>query len=777
MSPARVRRRTVLWMGIGAVGALVVGWGAVPPRQRIRHGLFDDLPDERAGRTFTPNAWVRLAEDESITLFMPRAEMGQGVHTGLVMLLAEELDVRPSSIRIAPAPIDPVYNNLAVATDGLPFHPDDSGVVRRTAEHLTAKVVRHLGVMVTGGSTSLRDAWAPLREAGALARASLLAEAARQWQLELDSLQVHDGIIQAPSGRQASYGAILRVAREQDRRIPIAREARPKPRAAWRVIGTPVPRHEALAKVSGAPIFAADLHEEGMLYASLAVAPHRDAALDEAARRALTHSPVLDQPGIVALVDVPGLHGASPLVAIVADRRYRAERAREALELPWQLGSTRRIDDAVVERTLEEALQREVGTRYRDVGDAPSRLQSDVVRADYAVPYLAHAPMEPLCCAAKFIPGAGGRAAKAQLWAGVQIQDVAHRVAAQAFGIDEADLEFIPMQIGGAFGRRLDADFVAQSAAVARAVPGRLVQVLWRREDDMRQDYFRPAARARLLGRLDAAGRIEAWSAHSASQSIVAQAFPRVFGVPAAGPDKTTVEGAFDQAYEIPHHLVMHSNVDLPIAVGFWRSVGHSQQAFFTESFMDELALAAGRDPLEFRLAHLANHPRHRAVLELAASKAQWGVPIAPTADGSARARGIALNASFGSIVAQVVEVSKDGEGRPRVHRVVVAIDCGTAINPRLIAQQMEGGVIFALSAALYGRIGFTDGRAREGNFDSYPILRLAQSPVIETWIVPSQAPPGGVGEPAVPPLAPALANAWTALTGKRPRKLPLIGA
>lgn len=786
-APRGVRRRTVLWWGAGAVGALVVGWGALPPRQRIRHARFEELPDEQSGRTFTPNAWVRIAEDGTITLFMPRAEMGQGIHTGLIMLLAEELDVLPDAISLAPAPIDTVYNNLLVATDGLPFHPDDDGALRRTAEHLTAKVVRHLGVMVTGGSSSLRDAWEPVREAGALARASLLAEAARQWNLEPSSLQVREGRITAPSGKNASYGEIVRAAREAGRRLSAVREAVPKTRDAWRVIGTPIRRHEARDKVSGAPIFAADVHEPGMLYAALAIAPRREATLDAASRESLLNSPLRQRPGIVALVAIAGLHGAAPLVAVVADRRHRAERAREALELVWTLDETKAIDDAAIDRALGDALRADDGTRYRNVGDARARLASNptpadatagrLVSAQYAVPYLAHAPMEPLCCAAKFIPAAADRPARAQVWAGVQIRDVAHAAAARAFGVEEADLEFFPMQIGGAFGRRLDSDFVAQAAAIAREVPNRLVQVLWRREDDLRQDYFRPAARAALAARLDASGRIDAWSAHSAGQSIVVQAFPRVFGVPAGGPDKTTAEGAFDQAYEIPNHLVRHTTVDLPIAVGFWRSVGHSQQAFFTECFMDELALAAARDPLEFRLAHLANHPRHRAVLELAAAKAGWGSPLAPSAEGAPRARGLALNASFGSIVAQVVEVSADAAGRPRIHRVVVAIDCGTAVNPMLITQQMEGSVIFALSAALYGRIGFTGGVAREGNFDTYPVLRLAETPAIETWIVPSEAPPGGVGEPGVPPLAPALANAWAALTGRRPRKLPLVGA
>ena len=359
----------------------------------------------------------------------------------------------------------------------------------------------------------------------------------------------------------------------------------------------------------------------------------------------------------------------------------------------------------------------------------------------------------------------------------MQIPDVARSAAAKVFELDAEQVALESLYLGGAFGRRLEADFIAQAAAIAKVVPGRLVQVSWRREDDTRNDFFRPAARARLRARLDDAGQVVAFAAHSSGQSIVKQSFERVFGLPAAGPDKTTAEGAFDQPYEFANHRVTHRAVELPVPVGYWRSVGHSQQAFFTETFVDELARMALVDPVEFRARHLREHPRHLAVLKLAAEKARWDTRPGYAADGAPIARGIALNQSFGSIVAEVVEASLSPEGEPRVHRVVVAVDCGVAINPNLIEQQMESAVIYALSAALYGQIHFNEGRVEEGNFDRYRVLRLAETPIIETHIQPSNRPPGGVGEPGVPPLAPALANAVAVLTGKPVRRLPLIGA
>ncbi len=764
-----MKRRTVLWWGLGAVSALVVGWGALPPASRLRRGdesSSDDLLE--------PNAWVRIGADDSIRLWMPRCEMGQGTHTGLAMLLADELDVDLERILIEAAPIHSVYNNIAVATDGLPFHPDDDGLIKHQVERLTTKAIRRIGVMVTGGSTSIKDLWDPLREAGAMARETLLAAAVRAWSLpSAEGCRIDNGVVIAPDGRRVRYGEL--VAREGGELQP-ATAWRVKDATERRIIGRSRPRlpEEVLAKVTGRARFALDIQEPDMLFALVDWSPYRDG------RMAVSNADALRKmPGVVDVVSVPALAGGPPGLAVLASNRWQAERALGQLVAQWVAGEGGTFSDADLERELQSALEDpSAGHRYRNVGDVDAVFElperGDVARtltADYAVPFLAHAAMEPLACAVKF------ETDRATIWAGVQIPDVARSAAAKVFELDAAQVTLESLYLGGAFGRRLEADFIAQAAAIAKAVPGRLVQVSWRREDDTRNDFFRPAARARLRARLDDAGQIVAFAAHSSGQSIVKQSFERVFGLPAAGPDKTTAEGAFDQPYEFAHHRVTHRAVDLPVPVGYWRSVGHSQQAFFTETFIDELARLAGLDSVEFRARHLRDHPRHLAVLRLAAEKARWDTPAGYAADGAPIVRGIALNQSFGSIVAEVVEASLSPEGEPRVHRVVVAVDCGVAINPNLIEQQMESAVIYALSAALYGQIHFNEGRVEEGNFDRYRVLRLAETPIIETHIQPSNRPPGGVGEPGVPPLAPALANAVAVLTGKPVRRLPLIGA
>lgn len=764
-----MKRRTVLWWGLGAVSAVVVGWGALPPASRLRRGDEASSDD-----VLEPNAWVRIGADDSIRLWMPRCEMGQGTHTGLAMLLADELDVELERIRIEAAPIHSVYNNIAVATDGLPFHPDDDGLIRQQVERLTTKTVRRIGVMVTGGSTSIKDLWEPLREAGAMARATLLAGAVTAWELpSADGCRVDDGVIIAPDGRRLRYGEL--VARYGSELRP-ATQWRVKEPAERRLIGRSRPRliEEVRAKVTGTARFGLDVQEPEMLFALVDWSPYREGRL------AVSNADALRKlPGVVAIVTVPALAGGPPGLAVLARSRWQAERALSQLVSQWVAGEAGMFSDSDLERELQGALDDPAaGHRYRNVGDVDAVFElpesdsgSRSLTAEYSVPFLAHAAMEPLACAIKF------ETDRATVWAGVQIADVARSAAAKVFELDAEQVKLESLYLGGAFGRRLEADFIAQAAAIAKAVPGRLVQVSWRREDDTRNDFFRPAARARLRARIDASGQVAAFAAHSSGQSIVKQSFERVFGLPAAGPDKTTAEGAFDQPYEFVNHRVTHRALELPVPVGYWRSVGHSQQAFFTETFVDELARLARVDPVEFRARHLRQHPRHLAVLRLAAEKARWDTPPGFAADGAPIARGIALNQSFGSIVAEVVEASLSPEGEPRVHRVVVAIDCGVAVNPNLVEQQIESAVVYALSAALYGQIHFTEGRVEEGNFDRYRVLRLAETPRIETHIQPSSRPPGGVGEPGVPPLAPALANAVAVLTGKAVRRLPLIGA
>ena len=757
-----MKRRTVLWMGLSALGALAVGVGVMPARQRLTGGA--DTLDRETG--FAPNAWVSINRDKSITLFMPRAEMGQGTHTGLAMLLAEELACPLSDIRIEPAPIASVYNNIAVVAGSPATQPAQPDTVERLTQHFSAKFGREFGYMVTGGSSSIADLFVVLREAGAMARETLRAAAARHWNVPVDECITRAAQIVHTSGEVLDYGAI--VALGPDLLEPVHDYTLKKP-SEWKLIGTPARRLEARDKVTGRALFAADIHEPGMLYAEFSMSPFFDGEVevyDEAAARAV--------PGVVEVLKIAAGGGAPAAVAVLAAQRWRAQRAVSALDAQWVAGPAGPINQAELDAKLQQGLLDNAPSEtYLDLGgvDAVIGNSGTVVRADYEVPFLAHAAMEPLCCAVKYEND------RATVWAGVQIPDVARKAAALALGLEPEQVTLNAMLMGGAFGRRLDADFVSLAAAVARAVPGRLVQALWRREDDMRHDFYRPAVHARYAGVIElGAGVVSAFKAHSASPSVTAQALPRQLGLPGS-PGKADVEGAVDQAYEFLNHRVQHTHVELPVPLGFWRSVGHSQHAFFQESFIDEIAVIASVDPLEFRLRNLQNKPRHRAVLELVASKSDWKQPPTSAPDGKPVGRGIALHESFGSIVAVVAEVSQGEAGEPRVHRVVVGIDCGTAINPSLIAQQVESSVIYGLSATLYGRIAIKDGRVEQGNFDSYPVLRLAETPVIDTWIVRSTLPPGGVGEPALPPVAPAVASALAVLTGRRHRRLPLIGA
>jgi isoquinoline 1-oxidoreductase beta subunit len=758
-----MKRRTVLWLGLGSLGALAVGWSVLPPRQRMTGGA--DLLDD--AESFTPNAWVRIGRDDSITLFMPRAEMGQGTHTGLAMLLAEELGCALESIQIAAAPIASVYNNIKVAGGSPALSESEPSVSKRVATHFTAKLVREIGFMVTGGSSSIPDLWIVLREAGALARESLRASAARHWNIAISECSVKDGRVVRPDGEAMSFGSIVSLGSDA---IGTVSEVSLKTAREWTLIGTPAKRLEAGDKVTGLAKFAADVQEPGMLFAELELCPVAGGSLssfDEAAVRSM--------PGVVEVVVIAPVAGAPAAIGVVADQRWRARRAVESLNAKWTPGAAGAFDQSLIDQALAEGLKADSARDvYREAGDADGMLKSasSVLRAEYEVPYLAHAAMEPLCCAVKYETN------RATVWAGVQIQNVSRDVAAKVFDLDPEQVTLVPMLLGGAFGRRLDSDFVALAAALGRAVPGKLVQLQWRREQDMRHDFYRPAVRAQLAATLDpTTGKVTAFHCHTAGQSIAAQAMPRQLGMPAPGSDASSVEGTADQVYVFDHYKVTHTNVDLPVGVGFWRSVGHSQQGFFNESFIDELATLAKRDPVEFRLGHLTGRPRHAAVLKLVAEKADWGRPVGTTPEGRPVARGVALHESFGSIVGLVVDVSEGEGGVPRVHRAVAAIDCGVAINPNLVAQQLESSIIYGLSAALYGRISFKGGGVEQGNFDGYPVIRLAETPAIETWIVPSEAPPGGVGEPGVPPVAPAVANALAVLTGRRARRLPLVGA
>lgn len=750
IEPKKKSRRRFILGGLGVAGALVVGWGVLPPRQRL-HGAASLLFD--AGEVAL-NGWIKIAHDGTVIVAMHRSEMGQGIHTALQMLVAEELDVPMSMVKTMHAPLDKIYGNIAALADGLPFHPDDTGTLKKVAHWMTAKLARELGIQMTGGSSSVKDAWMPLREAGAIARAMLVNAAAKEWAVPVAECGVKDGVVSHPSGKKAHYGELAAKAVGSQ-----PGEIRLKHPRDFKLIGTAQARTDSAAKANGSAKFGLDARPEGLLYAAVKMSPvigGKIKKIDVAAIKAMRDVvQVVDFSGAVGEVGVAG-------VAVVAKTYWSAKQALEVLPVIWDVGQNATLSSAAIFKELAEKLDSESGFTYYKKGDPATALaqaSAKIIKAEYSAPFLAHTTMEPINCTAQFVNG------KLNLWVSTQVPSIAVEVAAKIANIKASDVQLHMCYLGGGFGRRLEVDMVVQAVAVALQTHGAPVQLIWSREEDITHDMYRPAALARFAASLDAQGNVTGYENKSASGSITHQVLKRTFGLMGAGPDKTTAEGEFDMPYEFDHQKIAHVIVPTPVPLGFWRSVGHSHNAFFKESFIDELAHAAGKHPVKFREELLKNHPRHLAVLQAAVNKAGQAAP--------GRALGVALHQSFGTIVAEVAEVSVQ-EGQIRVHKVTCAVDCGIAVNPKIIAQQMESAIIFGLSAALYGAITIKDGQVEQRNFHDYPALRMSEAPEIETIIIASAEPPEGIGEPGTPPIAPAVANAVFSLTGKRLRHLPL---
>jgi isoquinoline 1-oxidoreductase subunit beta len=757
-----MKKRTFLLSAVAAAGAVIVGWGVMPPRQRLMGSSPLPVMDGQVAL----NGWIKLYPDGKVGLIMPRSEMGQGIHTGLAMLVAEELDCTLAQIRLEPSPIDKIYGNVAGLAEGVPFHPDDRSVIARSMRWTMHKVMREMGFMMTGGSASIKDLWLPLREAAAMIKASLVNALASHWKVSASQIQVSEGVFRvgtaADQGKSMPLGEVVKLLGAN--LVPASAYTLKQP-AEFKLIGKPLARIDTPDKVNGKAGFGIDTLVPGMLYAAVKMAPRLRGSV------ASTDLTIAEKmPGVKKIVSFAGSADASGGVAVVADHYWRARKALEAVKIEWALDGAATLSSAEALKSMSKALDTDTGFGFYKVGDVDAAMKgsSTQIKAEYSAPYLAHAPMEPMNCTVEFKNG------RATVWAATQVPDFARDAAAKALGIPAEAVIVNVTYLGGGFGRRLEVDVIAAAAAVARQVPGQAVQMIWSREEDMKHDFYRPAAVARFEAGFNGTDGLVAWRNVSAAQNIVPQYMARNAGLPMGGPDKTSSEGAFDQAYEFPNARVGHVAVDLPTPIGFFRAVGHSHQGFFKEGFIDECAYAAKQDPYQFRAGLLKNHPRHKAVLDLAANKAGWNTPLANAADGSKMARGIALHESFGSIVAQVAEVSVNKEGGIRVHRVVCAVDCGLAVNPNLIAQQMESAVIFGLSAALYGQIDIVKGEVQQSNYHDYTVLRFSEAPVVETHIVPSTSLPEGIGEPGLPPIAPAVANAIFALNGKRLRNLPL---
>jgi isoquinoline 1-oxidoreductase subunit beta len=754
-----MKRRTWILSALGATGALVVGWGVMPQRSRLGDASMM-LPTEG---DVALNGWIKITGDGGVVLAMHRSEMGQGVHTALAMLVAEELDVPLERVQLEQAGNDAIYGNVAGFVSSLPFHPLDTEegkktVVVRAGEWIVGKIARELGISVTGGSSSIADAWQPLRLAAATARASLLQSAASQWNIPLIELKVQAGVVSHASGKSGHYGEFAKQAAGLTPANIAVKE-----RASWTLIGKPAMRTDIPAKTNGTARFGIDVRLPEMLFASVRQAPMLGGIV-----QSIDSQAALAMPGVLKLVKLPSMAGSTAGFAVVGKTTWHTKQAAQAVQVEWVQRAEGTLDSQKIASELFTKLKAENGFTFFDKGSADKAEASAarVVESEYVAPYLAHATMEPMNCTAQVKDG------KVELWVPTQVPGLARAIAAKVAGVDIDNVVVHVTLMGGGFGRRLEVDSVGQAVQVAMECGGKPVQLIWSREEDMTHDFYRPMHVAQLRAAFNADGKVESLRIKSAGDAItprwMERALPALAG-PIDMPDKTTAEGLFDLPYGFPNQHMSHVATHMGVPVGNWRSVGHSHNAFFSESFVDELAAETKQDPVAFRSALLADAPRYLAVLKLAAEKAQWGSALP-----AGHARGVALHESFGSIVAEVAEVSVR-DGVPRVHRVVCAIDCGTVVNPDTVAQQMESGIIFALTAALYGKIDIKDGAVQQNNFPTYPMVMLAAAPVVETYIVPSTRAPSGVGEPAVPPLAPAVANALFAITGQRKRSLPLV--
>lgn len=757
-----MKRRAWLLSAAGAAGALVVGWGALPPRSRIGSGRLWPPAEGHVAL----NGWIKITTDGSVVLAMARSEMGQGVHTALPMLVAEELDVPLSRVHLEQAGADSIFGNVAMLVAGLPFHPseiEERPLKVQAGEWVVRKLARELGINATGGSSSVADAWLVLRMAAATARASLLGAASLQWRLPVAEFTVSEGVISHPSGKSAHYGELARFAAATP-----PGSVTLKPRNDWKVIGQSAARKDIPAKVDGTARFGLDVRLPGMLYAAIRLCPMLGGAPG-----AINVNKALAMAGVERLVRLPAYAGSTAGFAVVGKSWWQCQQAAQALPVDWYQRPAGALDSRQIERELEAAVQGgdgdgEDGFTFYEKGSVAQAEAGAARKLEvlYRAPYLAHATLEPMNCTAQVKDG------KVFLWVPTQVPQMGAAIAARVAGVAAEHVSVNVTLLGGGFGRRLEVDYIAQAVRVAMECGGRPVQLIWSREEDTTHDFYRPMHVARLVAAIDAQGQAISLRIRSAGDAITPRWLER--GVPLlAGPidmpDKTTAEGLFDLPYGFAHQHMSHVATHNHVPVGFWRSVGHSHNAFFSECFIDELALEVRLDPLALRRQLLKHAPRYLTVLDLAAKQAAWGSELPP-----GRSRGIALHESFGSIVAQVAEVSLVN-GQVRVHRVVCAMDCGTVVNPGIVAQQMEGAVVFALTAALYGKVDIHDGVVQQKNFPNYPMVQLAQSPQVETHLVSSSRPPGGVGEPGVPPLAPAVANALFALTGRRLRSLPLV--
>jgi isoquinoline 1-oxidoreductase subunit beta len=671
---------------------------------------------------FAPNAFIRIGRDGGIVLTMPYVEMGQGTYTSIPMLIAEELEVDLKQVRLEHAPPnEKLYGNPLLG-----------------------------GIQATGNSNAIRAAWQPMREAGAAARIMLVAAAAKRWRVDPASCRAQSGeVLHAPTGRRIRYGKLAADAA----RMPVPESVTLKRPEDFRLIGTPAKRLDAPSKVNGTAVYGIDVRPPGVKIATLAQSPvfgGRLKSVDHAAAKAVK--------GVRQIVQL------DDAIAVVADHMGAAKKGLAALVIEWADGPHAKLDTDTIVNQLDRTTQKP-GAVAQNIGDADKAMASAAtkVEATYQVPFLAHAAMEPMNCTVHV------RKDGCEVWVGNQVLGRAQAAAAKTAGLPLDKVVVHNHLIGGGFGRRLEVDGVIRAVEIAKQVDGP-VKVVWTREEDIQHDMYRPHFFDRISGGLDEKGKPVAWKHRFAGSSVIARWAPPLF---TNGVDPDTTEGAIDLVYALPNLHVEYWRVEPPgVPTAFWRSVGPSHNVFVTESFMDELAAAARQDPVAYRRTLLDKAPRAKAVLDLAADKAGWGQPL-PKGIG----RGVSIQFVFGTYMAQVADVEVSSDGAVRVRRVVCAVDCGTVVNPDTVRAQIQGAIIFGITAALYGEITLKGGRVEQANFDTYQILRMNEAPAIEVHIVQSSEPPGGMGEAGTSAIVPAVTNAIFAATGKRLRKLPIDSA
>jgi len=670
---------------------------------------------EAAG-SFEPNIWLKVNSDDTVRIMLTQLEMGQGVMTSMPMLVAEELDMDWAKIKTEWTPADAKYGNPNFG-----------------------------GQQLTAGSNSVRGMWKILRGAGATARAMIVTAAAQTWNVPENTLTTEKGeVIHKASSRRAKYGTLV----DKAAALPVPKDVKLKDPKNFSLMGKSVPRLDIPEKVNGSAIFGMDVKLPGLLTARVVRCPvfgGKVASFNADKAKAV--------PGVKHVVQI------SSGVAVVADNYWTANKGAQALEIVWDEGKLATLNSADIMKKYAD-LAKQPGKVARNQGNADTALASSPKKFErvFEAPFLAHATMEPMNCTADV------KAGSCDVYVPTQGQTASHNAAIAASGLTADKVKIHTTYLGGGFGRRGEADFVTEAVETSKAV-GAPVKVVWSREDDMQHDFYRPISYARMQGAVDAAGNATVFTQHLVQQSLM----KRLGSLPPPGVDFISLEGAANLPYDLPNIKVEYTEQDPGIPFGFWRSVGASFQGFAVEAFIDELATTAGKDPYQFRHDLLGKAPRHRAALDLAAEKAGWGKPLP-----QGRARGIAVMECFGSILAQVTEVSVDAKGAVKVHRVVCSVDTGWVINPDTIKQQMEGGIIYGLTAALKGEITIQNGRVTQRHFNDYQMIRHPEMPLIEVFIVPSTAEPGGIGEPSTALAAGSLVNAIYAATGKRIYRLPI---